>query len=426
MLVLVGGTLIDGKGTEPLDQTLILIEGSKITEIRTANLLDVPEQATILDISGMTVLPGLMDLHTHLCFAPSLDPMVVAPDDPLAPETWATLCGAAHAQATLKAGFTTVRDGFNYHGQTGALSLARATDAGIVKGPRIFAAGYAGVTSTEVDIRIAPWLPRPYGYTADGPWELRKRVREIIRDGYTWVKTFTSGGRVSGGQEEDVWYTTHTLEELRALIDEAHNYDIRVMVHASTRDAIKLALDAGADTIEHGWPLDDELIEQMVKQNAVLVPTISVYSERGFLREGVQPALVTRAKNQYEKRMSSFRRAYKAGVRIAVGTDITPSMPTMRFGENAFELTMMVRQGMTPRDAIVAATSASAAALGIEHYIGTLAPGMTADIIVVEGDPLADISVLEQCIRYVIKDGRIEVEPGNRQTINSPVGEIKT
>ncbi len=422
MLALVGGTLIDGTEAKPLDNSTVLIEGSKIIEIRTAESNAVPQQASVLDVSGMTVLPGLMDLHTHLCFVPSPNPLIAISDDPLAPETWAMLWGVAHAQSTLRAGFTTVRDGFNYHGQTGCLSLARAVDEGIINGPRIFAAGYVGVTSTEVDIRIAPWIPRPYGYTADGPWEMRKRVREVIRDGYVWVKTFTSGGRVSGGQEEDVWYTTHTYEELQALIDEAHNYDIPVMIHATTHDAIKLALEAGADTIEHGWPLDDELIELMLKQNAVLVPTISVYSERGFLREGVQPALVARAEHQYEKRMLSFQRAYQAGVRIAVGTDITPSMPTMRFGENAFELTMMVRQGMSSKDAIIAATSTSAAVLGIEQHVGTLAAGMTADIVVVEGDPLADISVLERCIRYVIKDGLIEVDPGSRQAQSTPFG----
>ncbi|HZQ06184.1 MAG TPA: amidohydrolase family protein [Anaerolineae bacterium] len=395
--------------------SLVLIEGAKIRAIGDADRASIPENAVVLDVSGMTVLPGLMDLHTHLCFVPNPDPWVAATDDLLAPESWATLWGVAHARAALHAGFTTVRDAFNHHGQTGALALARAVEAGLVQGPRIFAAGYAGVTSTEVDIRIPSWIPRPYGYTADGPWELRKRVRELIRDGYTWIKTFTSGGRVSGGQEEDVWYTTHTLEELQALVDEAHNYGVGVMVHASTRAAIKLALDAGADTIEHGWPLDDELIEQMLKQNAVLVPTISVYSERGFLREQVQPALIARAKNQYQKRMDSFRRAYQAGVRIACGTDITPSMPTMRFGENAFELTMMVRQGMAARDAIVAATSTSAAVLGIQHEVGTLAAGMTADILVVEGDPLADITVLERCVRYVIKEGRIEFEAKARK-----------
>ncbi len=410
MLALVGGSLIDGTGVDPLVDCTVLIEGSRIVGIGSAQSCAIPQQATVVDVSGMTILPGLMDLHTHFCFAPSPNPMYAIPDDPFTPETWTTLWGAAHAQATLRAGFTTVRDGFNFHGQTGALSLARAVDAGIIKGPHIFAAGLAAVTSTEVDMRIAPWLPRPYGYTADGPWELRKRVREVIRDGYAWVKTFTSGGRVSGGQETDVWYTNHTFEELQALIDEAHNYDVRVMVHASTHDAIKLALQAGADTIEHGWPLDDELIELMLKRKAVLVPTISVYSERGFLREGVEPALVARAKNQYEKRMSSFRRAYQAGVQIAVGTDITPSMPTMRYGENAFELTMMVRQGMAASDAIVAATSTPAQVLGIEQQVGTLAVGMRADMIVVQGDPLADISVLERCIRYVIKDGRIEFE----------------
>jgi imidazolonepropionase-like amidohydrolase len=257
-------------------------------------------------------------------------------------------------------------------------------------------------------MRIKPWLPRIAGHAADGPWALRGLVREVIRDGYQWIKTFTSGGRVAGGQEEDVWYTNHTFDELRALVDEAHNYGIRVMIHCSTRAAIKLALESGADTVEHGWPLDDELIELMIKHKQVLVPTISVYSERGFLRDGVQPALRARAERQVDRRMDSFRRAYAAGVTIATGTDIFPCVPTMRHGENAFELTYMVRQGMTPMDAIVASTARAADVLGIGNRTGQLIAGMDADVIVVDGDPLADISCLETAIRCVIKGGRIE------------------
>jgi imidazolonepropionase-like amidohydrolase len=179
------------------------------------------------------------------------------------------------------------------------------------------------------------------------------------------------------------------------------------MVHTSTRDGIKLAVDAGVDTVEHGWPLDDELIEAMLAKDVALVPTISVYSERGFLRDGVQPELRARAENQIESRAASFRRAYAAGVRIGHGTDVHPPMPTMRPREAAFELAMYVRLGMDPMDAIVSATSGAARILGMQDQLGTLVPGHIADVIAVEGDPLDDPSVLERGIRLVIGGGRI-------------------
>jgi imidazolonepropionase-like amidohydrolase len=262
-------------------------------------------------------------------------------------------------------------------------------------------------------MRMAPFVPRPPSHAADGPWELRRRVRECAREGYEWIKTFTSGGRIAGGQEEDVWYVNHSQPERDAIVDEAHQLGMGVMVHATTPDAIKRALVAGADTIEHGWPLDQELIDLFGEKDATLVPTISVYSPRGFLREGVQEALWNRATHQFENRMNSFRRAYEQGVRIAAGTDIIPSMPTVKPAESAFELVWMVEQGMSPTDAIKAGTSIAAEVLGMSDSIGSIRPGLLADLIVVEGDPIADIRVLETGLRSVYKGGvRVATRPG--------------
>jgi len=417
VLALVGGTLIDGTGAAPTRPCVILLSGAQILAVGTAQEISVPDNAVVIDVAGMTVMPGLIDLHAHLSLAPSKDPWSAASMDPFTPtQTDLVLWGAAHASKVLEAGFTTVRDAFSFHDNTMSLSLRMATASGLLVGPRIFTAGYVGSTASEVDMRLSGQIPRPYGRTADGPWEMRKRAREVLRDGHDWIKSFTSGGRVAGAEEEDVWYVNHTTDEMDALADEVHRYGARLMVHATTSDAIMLAVKAGADTIEHGWPLTDEIIEEMVKRGTVLVPTISVYSERGLLREQVQTALRNRATRQVEKRLASFRKAVEAGVKIATGTDIMASAPTMTHGENAFEITMMVRNGMPPLAAITSSTRTAAEVLGISGWLGTLREGMTADVLVVEGDPLTDITRIETGVRYVIRDGKVVVDKAPART----------
>lgn len=413
MLALTNSRLIDGTAASARAGQVVLIDGDTIAAVGPQDNVEVPSGADIIDAAGMTVLPGLIDLHVHLCAVPYARAGAKAPGrtgtgSPQAvPETEEVLWGALHARAALEAGFTTVRDAFSFHSHTGALSLRHGAQIDIVKSPQIFAAGYVGMTGSIVDMRFSPTMERPYGYVADGPWELRKRAREVIRDGFNWIKTFTSGGRAPGEQEDDTWFTNHTDEELSAIIDEAHNFDIRVMVHATTREAIRLAVECGADTIEHGWPLDDELIQLMLDHQTTLVPTLSVYSERGFLADDVPLPLKSRAERQVEIRSESFERAYKAGVRIANGSDIAPSLPTMSHGENAFELTCMARAGMSASDTIRAATASAAEVLGISDRVGTIEPGKQADLVVVAGDPLADISAIENSVCYVIQRGRV-------------------
>jgi imidazolonepropionase-like amidohydrolase len=406
-IALVGGTLIHGTVTEPLKNSVVLINGGTIAEIGSANHVAIPEGAKVIDTTNMTVMPGLIDLHTHLCSIPNSN---FLPDQLETPETYLAMWGVYHAQLTLKAGFTTVRDAFSYYRQTGIISLRKATEMGLVKGPRIFAAGYVGMTGSIVDMRLPPDFNRPYGYAADGPWELRKRTREILRDGFDWIKTFTSGGRRRNELEEAVWNLNHTPEELKAIIDEAHNFSAKVMIHATTREAISLAIEAGADTIEHGWPLDDELIDLMIKKGIVLVPTLSPASPRGFLREDAPPEYKKLSQARFEGRMKSFRRAYEAGVKIATGSDIYPPMSTHKHGENAFELTFMVQQGMKPIDAIVAATLRGAEVLGIDSTVGTLQQGKRADVLVVRGNPLEKMECIEENVCYVFKEGRLAVD----------------
>jgi imidazolonepropionase-like amidohydrolase len=408
MIALTGATLLDGSAAaEPVHPSTVILDGERIKAAGAASDIDIPPDAEVVDCTGQTILPGLIDLHAHLCWAPNLaNPFVALRDDPYVPDSYLALWGAAHGRALLEAGFTTVRDAFAYAGTSTSLALRDAINHGAVPGPRIIPAGYAGGTGTEVDMRMAPYVPRPVSYTADGPWALRQRVRQCAREGYEWIKTFTSGGRVAGGQEEDVWYVNHTPDEMRAIVEEAHQFGMGVMTHATTPDAIRLAVEAGVDTIEHGWPLDEALIDLFLEHDTTLVPTISVYSPRGFNRDQVETALKNRARNQFEFRMNSFRRAYAAGVRIAVGTDIIPSMPTMRPEESAFEIAFMVEQGMSPADAIAGATSIAANVLGMSEQIGTVRPGLFADLLIVDGDPLADVGVLEHRLRAVWKEGR--------------------
>jgi imidazolonepropionase-like amidohydrolase len=404
---LVGGLVIDGTQNDPLDNGTVLIQDGTISEVGPAPRVEIPDGASVIDTRGMTIMPGLMDLHVHLCSFLGHRGTAWPPTS----EAELVLHGARHAALALQAGFTTVRDAFNHHGAFATLSLRRSIETGVVPGPRVLAAGFAGMTGTQMDMRIPPLVKRPYGYDADGPWALRKRVRECVRDGYDWIKSFTSGGRNPGEQEEDVWYLNHTLEELTAVAEEAHAFGIGLAVHASTREAIKLGILAGADTIEHGWPLDDELIELMIQRGTYLVPTISVYSERGFLRKGeVDEHLYNRSSRQVESRLRSFERAYQAGVRIANGSDIAPIFPTMPFGQNAFELVYMARNGMRNIDAIRSATRVASEALRADAQVGTLERGKRADVLVVRGNPLKRIEVLEDAVAMVFKEGKRVVD----------------
>lgn len=405
MIAITNCRVIDGTERGPVGNATVLLDDDLIKAVGPSDEVTAHPEAEVIDAEGMSLLPGLIDLHVHLCAAPDVGAGSGVPRF-MIPDTELTLWGADNARMDLEAGFTTVRDAFSFHNETATLSLRKATATGLTKGPRILAAGYAGMTGSIHDMRYPPNMVRPYGYTADGPWELRKRTREVIRDGYDWIKTFTSGGRAPGGQEDDTWYTNHTVEELTAIIDEAHTFDVKVMIHATTPEAIRRAVICGVDTVEHGWPLDDELIGLMIERGTVLVPTISVYSKRGFLGENVAEPLRVRAERQVEIRLESFERAYKAGVRIANGSDIAPSLPTMRHGENAFEIAYMVEAGMTPADAIRAATSNAAEVLGMSSELGTIEVGKKADLILVEGDPLEDITLLEHGLTAVFLDGQ--------------------
>jgi imidazolonepropionase-like amidohydrolase len=367
-----------------------------------------------LDARGATVIPGLMDLHVHLV-------SVVDPDEPNA--IWAevgartqllTLHAAKNARLMLEAGFTTVRDlaGPINPLNLEVLALRRAVAIGLVPGPRIVAAGWVGQTGGHSDLPLPDTWPRDEGVYADGPWAVRRLVRAEIRLGVDLFKTSASGG--AAGHKEALWWRNYTGEELAALADEAHAVGKRVAVHSHTAEATRRALRAGVDTIEHGTELDDECLALFLETGAFMVPTISIRSERGTRGRaaGHAPAEVVQKYREVAATGDTwFRRACEAGVRMAMGTDTYRSLRD-HWGQNAYELELMVERGLAPDQALLTATRNAAEALGAGDRLGTLVPGKLADLLVVAGEPDRDVRVLQDParIRVVVQEGRIVVD----------------
>ncbi|HEX5499524.1 MAG TPA: amidohydrolase family protein, partial [Thermomicrobiales bacterium] len=292
------------------------------------------------------------------------------------------------------------------------LALRDAVALGLVPGPRIFAGGWVSSTAGHRDMFPPRTWPRPPGSLADGPWEIRRAVREMARDGVDFIKTSTSGG--AGGHTEEIWWRSLTFEELDALVEESHAFGLRVATHSHTAQSVKLALRAGADTIEHGIYLDDEAIALLVERDAVLVPTLSARSERALAhrrKAGSPPEVIRKFESTQASGYDSFRRAHESGVTIAMGTDTGRGLREYH-GKNAYELGLMVQGGLSPMEAIVAATKNAAIGLGQQDALGTLEAGKLADLLVVDGDPLADVTLLEDPtnIQVVVKGGAVVVD----------------
>jgi imidazolonepropionase-like amidohydrolase len=411
------GRLLDGSGRAPGPATLVL-DGGRVDRILPSGAaLEPGEGALVIDASRHTVLPGLMDLHVHLQHG------VLDPREPhltfgilTTTSQLRTLWAARNARLMLEAGFTTVRDLAAYASPRNqeVLAVRDAVALGLVPGPRLFVAGFASQTAGHGDMGLPRAWPRDPALLADGPWEFRRLVRTMVRDGVDLIKTATSGG--AGGHGEKLWWRNLTDEELDALVDEAHASGHRVACHAHTAEGVKRALRAGVDTIEHGVYLDEEGIELLLKHDATLVPTLLVRSDRAVgphRRYGSPPEVVQKFETLARAGAASLYPAYKAGVRIALGTDTGRTLRE-HFGRNAHELALMVEVGMSPMDAILAGTRNAATALGASDRLGTLEAGKAADLLVVDGDPLQDIRVLADParVRMVMKDGQVAVNRG--------------
>lgn len=412
-LALLNGTLINGNGGDPIPDSCILIQGKKIAAVGKRDEIKIPKGAIVKDISGRFALPGLMDAHVHLVAATSAANIPSRFWTLENPPAVKVLHAYKNAQKTLLAGFTTLRNAGNVTTREPEdIILRDAIRENIVQGPRILACG-GGVSMTAGHgaLYYPPYLQviPELGFgerTADGPDEVRKEVRRRLRMGADFIKIYTSGGVATTGDKSE--WNNWTPQEIKAAVEEAHNFGKPVASHAQGLEGIKNAVRAGVDTIEHGCILDDEAIEMMLARGTAISSTLVVLKTIA-LDKGRLPASQTsieKAKRITEKHFESIGKAYQAGVKIVFATD---TFNFLRHGENAAEFRYLVDAGLDSMGAIQSATKNAAEALGIIEDTGTLLPGKMADLLVVSGNPLADIRILEQQdrIELILKEGVI-------------------
>lgn len=395
MRLLSADALIDGVGGAPLRPGAVLIDRERIVAVGTR--IDPPAGAERSHFAGATILPGLIDCHVHLSDAGVADATTRDRDPP----ALRVLRMSEHARRTLRAGVTTVRDvGGRDHLEFG---LRRARAEGLIRTPRLVLAGRV-ISITTAGATAWAGMYRQ----ANGPWDVVKAVREQIAAGADVIKLMATGAVLSPGHESP-GAAQLTPDELRAAVTVAHAQGRRVAAHAHGIDGIRNAVEAGVDTIEHGTDLhrDPAVARAMAERGVFLVPTLKALANIAEPPgSGVPDDIVAKARERRADRDLTFRLARSAGVPIAMGTDA--ATPFNRHGENAQELALMVELGMSPMEAIVAATGTAARALG-HADIGVLRAGALADIAVWDGDPLTDIAVLQASPRAVYLDGEMVI-----------------
>ncbi len=390
------GAVLDVHTGREMQNATVVVTGDKVTAVvPTAQALKQAGDREI-DLSGMTVLPGLIDVHTHLTMQPNFDPYYELSQTP-AKEA---IHGVANAKTTLEAGFTTVRnvgaDGWS------DVALRDAIDAGEVPGPHMQVSGPAlGITGGHMDENLLPSQYHVVGEgVADGIPAVQHMVRENIKYGADLIKIGASGGVLSKG--DDPQASQYTMEEMKAIVADAHRLGRKVAAHAHGAQAIAWASEAGVDSIEHGSYIDDEDIRIMKAHGTYLVPT--AYLVDWMKENGHLPALYQQKMTDVGNAMkANHKRAIQAGVKIALGTDAA----VYPHGLNAHELDVYVNQyGMTPLAALQTGTLNAADLMGWTDKVGSLEPGKWADVIAVEGDPMKDITMLEH-VKFVMKAGTV-------------------
>jgi imidazolonepropionase-like amidohydrolase len=397
------GKLIDADAGRVLTNQIILIRGGKIESL--GDNVAIPPGANVIDLSKMTVLPGLIDCHTHLA-----DGSQEANVDPVyqLKRTAAAIAleSVPNALVFLESGFTTVRDVGVYRALND-VALRDAINAGYFPGPRMFVAGAyitisggaGAMTGFAPDITL-PWDLR-YG-EANSPWEVRQKVRQLVHDGADHIKVLSTGAVLTHGSNPNS--TEFTPEELEAAVDEAKHFGLRVEAHAHAAEGIKNAIRAGVASVEHATLIDDEGIS-LAKQYGTYLD-MDIYDEECIQevgKNGGRPAdFLEHDRNLGEQHRRNFTKALHAGVKLSFGTDagVCPYDRSVR------QFAFMVKYGMTPMQAIQSATHNAADLLGKSELLGSIKPGKYADIIAVSSDPLADIHVLEH-VRFVMKDGTV-------------------
>jgi imidazolonepropionase-like amidohydrolase len=398
--VIKAGRLIEpDKGTVLTDQ-VIVIRGNKIEAVGSG--LAIPKDATVIDLSKMTVLPGLIDCHTHLADGK------FGEGDPLSQlkksASQSVLESVPNARAMLESGFTTVRDVGVYRALND-VALRDAINRGDIIGPRMYVAGaYVTITGGAGAMTgMAPDIQLPWDFhygEANSPWEVRQKVRLLVQNGANHIKVLSTGAVLTHGSNPKS--EEFTPEELQAAVDEASHFGLRVAAHAHAADGIKNAIRAGVASVEHATLIDDEGLALAKQHGTYLV--MDIYDDECIQEQGkngtMPPDFLEHDRELGKVQRENFRKAVKAGVKLAFGTDAG----VCAYGTSAKQFAFMVKYGMTSMQAIQAATSSAADLIGRSNEFGSIKPGKYADVVAVAGDPLRDVSLLEN-VQFVMKDG---------------------
>ena len=397
-VVIRAGKVVDVVSGKILSDQLIVVEGERITSIGPAAGATLPAGAQVIDLSQSTVLPGLIDVHTHL----TGDPTQHGYKSLGISDVRSALYGVRAARLTVEAGFTSVRNvgasGF------GDVAMRDAINDGDFIGPRMLVSAYAiGIKGGHCDNNL---LPHDFEYTdrgvADGPWAVRTKVREMVKYGADLIKICASGGVLSKGDEAGA--QQYTLEEMKAIVEEAHKLGRKVAAHAHGTSSIRDAIIAGVDSIEHASLIDDEGIRLAREKGTFLA--MDIYNDDYILSEGEKAGFLPESLEKERKlgqlQRDNFRKAFQGGARMAFGTDAG----VYPHGDNAKQFFYMVKYGMTPMQAIQAATINAAELMGWKDRVGSISVGKFADLIAVDGDVALDVTRLTQ-VKFVMKGGKV-------------------
>jgi imidazolonepropionase-like amidohydrolase len=391
------GRLIDGQG-KTWTNAVVLVRNGRVEKVLTSDAA-IPADAKVIDLHQYTGVPGMIDVHTHMTYWS--DPKARTPPfEQYAKQRSAFLVymGQENARKTLEAGVTTVRDLGSDHYDD--IVMRDLINRGAMVGPRMFVAG-CGLTVTS-----EPFKPemQPQCGQADGVPEVLKAVREQVAAGVDVIKIYGS----TGSDKDVSGYQTFTSDEMKAAVEVAHKYGKRVAIHSYGPDGARDAVSAGTDSLEHAIDIPEDVLAEMVKRGTFYVPTIDHNRYYVDAREEFKydDKIVAGLNAYIEKNLETARRAHKAGVKFAMGSDAVFSM----FGQNTRELGWFVKAGMTPAEALQTATTNGAALLGMSGQLGAIAPGYFADLVAVEGDPLSDIKVVIDNVRWVMKAGQVVVD----------------